>query len=91
LQNNAYAITVLYHFVLSYLIHCTILFPAPVWSYTLHHVELELKEQIEQTQAEDPANLALDQGKSQCITTNAPCLFYLNHCFMFYFVYALSL
>jgi hypothetical protein len=33
----------------------------------LDHVESELEEPMEQAQAEDLANLVLDQGKPQCI------------------------
>jgi hypothetical protein len=34
----------------------------------LDHTELGLEEPTEQAQAEDLTNLALDQGKPQCIT-----------------------
>jgi hypothetical protein len=37
---------------------------AHIWLiYTLDHVESELREPMEQVQAEDLTNLALDQGK----------------------------
>jgi hypothetical protein len=60
-----YAITVLNHFALAYLLHWTKLLSAHVYSYTLDHAEPELEELTEQAQAEDLTNLALDQGKSQ--------------------------
>jgi hypothetical protein len=57
----------LHHFALAYLIHCTMLLSAHVCSYTLDHAESKLEEPMEQAQGEDPANLALDQGKPRCI------------------------
>jgi hypothetical protein len=62
-----YAIIVLHHFELAYLLHCTMLLSAHVSSYTLDHVESELKEPTEYAQSEDLTNLVLDQGKPQCI------------------------
>jgi hypothetical protein len=50
--------------------HCTIMLLAHVWLiYPLGHVyvEPELEEPMEQVQVEDFTNLALDQGKPQCI------------------------
>jgi hypothetical protein len=38
-----------------------------VYSYMLDHANLELDKPTEQAQAEDLTNLALDQGKPQCI------------------------
>jgi hypothetical protein len=49
------------------LMRCTMSILAHVYSYMLYHAELELKEPTEQAQAEDLANLALDQGKPRCI------------------------
>jgi hypothetical protein len=37
-------------------------------SYTVDHAEAELKEPMEQAQAEEFTNLALNQGKPRCIT-----------------------
>jgi hypothetical protein len=54
-------------FTLAYLIHCTILLSAHVFSYMLDHAEPELEEPTQQAQAEDPTNLALDQVKHRCI------------------------
>jgi hypothetical protein len=48
--------------------HCSIMLLAHIWLvYMLDHVEPELKELTEQVPAEDPTNLALDQGKPQSI------------------------
>jgi hypothetical protein len=47
--------------------HCIILLLAHVYAYTLDHAEPELREPREQVQAEDAANLALDQDKPRCI------------------------
>jgi hypothetical protein len=48
--------------------HCIIMLLAHIWLvYTLDHMEPELGEPTEQVQAEDLANLALDQGKPMCI------------------------
>jgi hypothetical protein len=66
-QNNTYAIIVLHLFALAYLLHCTMLLSAHIWSYMLDHTEQVLEEPTEQAQAEDLTNLALDQGKPQCI------------------------
>jgi hypothetical protein len=57
----------LHHVALAHLLHCTVLLSAHVHSYTLGHVVPELEEPMEQAQAEDPANLALDQVKPWCI------------------------
>jgi hypothetical protein len=62
LHVNTYAITLLHHFALASLIHCTILLLAHICSYTLDHVEPDLKELMEQAQAEDLTDLALDQA-----------------------------
>jgi hypothetical protein len=62
-----YAIIVLHHFLFAYLLHCTMLLLAHVCPYTLDHVKAELEEPTKQAQAEDPTNLALDQGNPQCI------------------------
>jgi hypothetical protein len=43
------------------------LISAHVYLYTLDHVEPELKKPTEQAQAEDLANLVLDQDKPRCI------------------------
>jgi hypothetical protein len=43
------------------------LLSAHIWSYMLDHAEQVLEEPTEQAQAEDLTNLALDQGKPQCI------------------------
>jgi hypothetical protein len=60
--------------------------------YALDQVraEPELKLQVEQDRVEAITNLALDQGKPQCIK---PILldFYFESCFMFYYDCALSL
>jgi hypothetical protein len=56
-------ITFLHHFALAYLIHYTILISADVYSYTLDHAVLELREPTEQAQAEEPANPELSQCK----------------------------
>jgi hypothetical protein len=37
-------------------------------SYTVDHAEAELKELMEQAQAEELTSLALNQGKPRCIT-----------------------
>jgi hypothetical protein len=47
--------------------HCTISISAHVYSYALDHAEPELEEPMQQAQAEDLTNLALDQGKPRCI------------------------
>jgi hypothetical protein len=52
------------------LMHCTMLLLAHMCSYMLDHTELELEEPMEQAQVEAITNLALDQGKPQCITPN---------------------
>jgi hypothetical protein len=59
----SYVVTVLHHIAFAILLRCIILFLAHVCSCTIDHVEPELEELTEQAQAEDPANLALDQGK----------------------------
>jgi hypothetical protein len=48
-----------------------------LFMHVLDHVraERESEVQAEQAQVEAATNLALDQGKPRCITTNAPCLF----------------
>jgi hypothetical protein len=45
--------------------------------HSLDHVREvpESEVQAEQARDEVPTNLALDQGKTRCITTNDPCLF----------------
>jgi hypothetical protein len=48
-------------------IHCIIYLLPHIRSFTLDHVEPEPGVQVEQAQAEDFTNLALDQGKPQCI------------------------
>jgi hypothetical protein len=47
--------------------HCTILLVANVCSYTIDRAEPELEEPMEQAQAENLTNLALDKGKPGCI------------------------
>jgi hypothetical protein len=47
--------------------HCTMLLSDHLYAYTLDHTVLELGEPMEQAQAEDLTNLALDQGKPWCI------------------------
>jgi hypothetical protein len=50
--------------------HCTIMLLAHVWliySLGLVYVEPELEEPTKQVQVKDFTNLALDQGKPQCI------------------------
>jgi hypothetical protein len=46
---------------------CTMLLSTHIYAYVLDNAELELEELMEQAHSEDPANLALDQGKLQCI------------------------
>jgi hypothetical protein len=41
------------------------------------HEEQELEVQAEQARAETPTNLALDQGKHQCISPNVHCILFL--------------
>jgi hypothetical protein len=48
---------------LAYLLHRIMLPLAHICSYTLDHTEAELEEPLEQAQAEESTNLALDQGK----------------------------
>jgi hypothetical protein len=49
--------------------HCIIWLLAHIrLFYTLDHIELKSGVQAEQAQAEVITNLALDQGKPQCIT-----------------------
>jgi hypothetical protein len=48
--------------------------------------EPESEVQAEQAQVEALTNLALDQGKPWCISTNPPCLFNSNHYFLFNFL-----
>jgi hypothetical protein len=60
-------ITVLHHFALAYLIHCTILILAHVYSYTLDHTEPKHEEPLEQAEAKEPANPELSQDKPRCI------------------------
>jgi hypothetical protein len=60
----------LQHFALASLMHCTILPSAHSCAFTIDHAEPGLDEPIEQAQAEDLTNLALDQGKPGVMT---PC------------------
>jgi hypothetical protein len=72
--------------------NCTIMVLAHVWLiYPLGHVyvEPELEEPTEQTQAKDPANRALDQGKPWCIN-QCPLSFISESIFMLIFGCALS-
>jgi hypothetical protein len=63
----SYAICVIASYELKHLMHCTILPLARIHSFTLGHAELEFGEPIEEAQAKDLTNLALDQGKLRCI------------------------
>jgi hypothetical protein len=63
----SYAIPVIASYALKHLMHCTILPLAHIRSFTLGHTELEFREPTEQGQAEDLANLALNQGKPRDI------------------------
>jgi hypothetical protein len=47
--------------------HCTIFLSAHVCLYMLDHAESEFEKSTEQAQAEDPANLALDQGNPDAL------------------------
>jgi hypothetical protein len=73
-----------------HLLHCIIMLSAHAFAYLIGPVEPELGEPMEQVQAEDLTNLALDQGKPWCIK---PILivFYFESCFMFYYDCALNL
>jgi hypothetical protein len=86
----SYAIPVIASYALKHLMYCTVLPLAHIRSFTLGHAELEFLEPTEQAQAEDLANLALNQGKPQCIK---PILlvFYFESYFMIYYDCALSL
>jgi hypothetical protein len=53
--------------------------------------ELELKEPMEQAQAEDPTNLALDQGKPQCIQPMLLVFYFESLLYVISFDCALSL
>jgi hypothetical protein len=44
-----------------------ILIATHIYAYTLDHAEVELQEPMEQAQAEEFTNLALDQDKPWCI------------------------
>jgi hypothetical protein len=55
--------------------HCTIYLLAHIHSFMLDHVEPELREPTEQVPAEDPTNLALNQGKPGALT-HAPCILF---------------
>jgi hypothetical protein len=59
----SYAIAVLHHFTLAYLLHCIIFLLALICSCTLDQVEPELEELTVQAQVEVFTNLALYQGK----------------------------
>jgi hypothetical protein len=59
-------------------------------SFTLDHVELELREPTEQVPAEDPTNLALNQGKPRCISPKS-LSFIFETLFIILFDCALSL
>jgi hypothetical protein len=63
----SYAIPVIASYALKHFMHCTILPLAHICSFTLGHTELEFGEPTEQAQAEDLANLALNQGKPRYI------------------------
>jgi hypothetical protein len=91
LHVNTYAIFVfLHYFALAYLLHYNILLLAHICSDTLDHAEPKLEELTEQAQVEEFINLALDQGKPQCIQPMF-FVFILNICFRLYLVdYALS-
>jgi hypothetical protein len=86
----SYAIPVIASYALKHLMHWTILPLAHIHSFTLGHVELEFGELTEQAQAEDLANLALNQGKPWCIKPIL-LIFYFESCFMIYYDHALSL
>jgi hypothetical protein len=47
--------------------HCIVLLSTHVYSYVLDHAEPELDEPMVQAQVKEFTNLALDQGKHQCI------------------------
>jgi hypothetical protein len=47
--------------------HYNIYLLAHIRYFTLDHMEPELGEPMEQVPAEDPTNLALNQGKTWCI------------------------
>jgi hypothetical protein len=51
------------HLLHLHLMHCTISLLAHVYFYTLDHAKPELEELMEQAQAEEFTNIALDQGK----------------------------
>jgi hypothetical protein len=76
-------------YALKHLMHCTILPLAHICSFTLGHAELEFGGPTEQAQAENLANLALNQGKPRCIKQIL--VFYFESCFMIYYDRALSL
>jgi hypothetical protein len=57
-----------------HLMHCTIWLLAYVCSYALDYVVPKFKEPMEQAQVKEFTNLALDQGKPQCVTPNQPIL-----------------
>jgi hypothetical protein len=50
-----------------HLMHCTMLYLAHLYSYTLDNIELELEEPTEQAQAEETANTKPTEGKARCI------------------------
>jgi ssRNA-specific RNase YbeY (16S rRNA maturation enzyme) len=59
----SYAIYVFASLLHFHLMHCIISLLAHICLYTLDHTEPKLEESMEQAQAEDLTNLALDQGK----------------------------
>jgi hypothetical protein len=63
----SYAIPVIASYALKHLMHCTILPLSHIRSFMLGHTEPEFGEPVEQAQAENLTNLALDQGKPWCI------------------------
>jgi hypothetical protein len=63
-----YVIVVWHLFALSSLMHCTIFLLAHTCAVALDNTEPKLEVSMKQGQAEDLANLALDQGKLQCIS-----------------------
>jgi hypothetical protein len=74
----------------AYLSHCIIWILACVCSYALDHAELEFEKPMERDQVEEFTNLALDQGKPQCIPPII-CGFSFNHYLSVMLVCALSI
>jgi hypothetical protein len=60
-------------FLLFHLMHCIMLTLAqiqPFYALDQDHTEPKLEESTERAQVEAITNIALDQGKSRCITPN---------------------